>query len=228
MSKRMRSLLLACMTSFAVCLAGCGGSTSDTAGTSQEPTAETAAEEKTTGDSDESAAADATSSETAPTVDLSEYRSLPSNTVVIIQADGTTESFDPDSAGDYYHNDGISEAWWTINDAYSDNTAKAKARYDSGAVAVIKAPVSIIDDTRYVALSPSEGSWFGFGSFESRDPAGEDVITPMVFVTNSESAILDLDLDKKDEVLVAGPLKIIEFDNHRMLVITDISQIEAA
>lgn len=227
MNKRMCCLFLAFVTSLTVCLMGCGNSASDSASAPKELPTESAAEEDTSGGGSDSATDGSSSAESEVAIDLLEYRSLSSNSVAIISADGQVDVFDPESAGDYYHNDGVSEAWWTINNAYSDNTAKAKAKYDNGSTVVIKAPISIIDDTQYLALSPSEGSWFGFGCFRSNDPAGEDVVTPMVFVTNSESAILDLDLDRKDEVLIAGPLNIIEFENRRMLVITNISQIEA-
>ena|GEM_PF-6605302 len=125
-------------------------------------------------------------------------------------------------------NDGVSEAFFTVNDAFDDNAAKAKARYE-GATVIIKAPITIIDDTRYVILDPNSGAWFGFGCKSSSDPAGEDVIFPMAFVRNSESTILELDLDKGDEVLIAASLSIVQDGtmDYRAFVLGDGFVIEA-
>lgn len=208
MAKVLSRLFLATVVAVSVCLTGCGGSTSGADGA----------------DSGSS-----TASVSDFSFDLSGYESLETNSVVILLADGTTERYTPESAGQYYNNDGVSEAFFTVNDAFDDNTAKAKARYEN-AVIVIKAPITIIDDTRYVILDPNSGSWFGFGSLRSSDPAGEDVTFPMAFVRNSEPTILELALDKGDVVLIAAPLSIVQDGtlDYRAFVLGDGHVIEAA
>lgn len=215
LTKSITRLFLVALVAISVCLAGCGGQSNAAGAGEEEP--------------DASAADGGVASEAVFSFDLSGYESLETNSVVIILADGSTEMYTPESAGRNYGNDGVSEAFFAVNRAFDDNPAKANARYE-GATVIIKAPITIIDDTQYVILSPNSGSWFGFGCKRSSDAAGEDVTFPMVFVRNSESTILELDLDKGDEVLIAAPLSIVQDGNmeqSRMFILGDGYVIEA-
>lgn len=219
--KPFTPFMLALAFATSICLFGCGG------GGAPSPETEPPAETGSDASAEQGSESEGPSADAEASFDLSPYESLESNSVVIILADGSVETYDPASAGQYYHNDGVSEAFSAINDAFSDNAVKAKARYD-GATIVVRAPISIIDDSQSIYLAPlPTGAWFGFGSYRSHDQAGLDVIDPYVAVKNCEDAILGLDLDKGDEVLVAGPLAVNEYGDVRFLVIEDIYAIEA-
>ena len=98
-----------------------------------------------------------------------------------------------------------------------------------GKTIIVRASISIIDDSQNIYLAPlPTGAWFGFGSYRSNDLEGLDVIDPFVAVKNAEDAILELDLDKGDEVLVAGSLSVNESGDMRFLVVEEAYAIEVA
>lgn len=232
MHKRTTVLLSAALIlALMVFLAGCGNTEStEPATNTNETTAEQSAENEQTNEPTEEQneeiesgeePAEEPEAEPKATFDLSPYEALESDRVVIIFDDGTEEAY---SGGKYDDNSGTDGAFWAVNDAYEENAVKAKAKYE-GATIVVKAPITMIDDSEPLIIYPTS-AWIGLGTYGT-NMSRTEVTTPQIYVRNGEETILELDLDEGDEILIAGPLRIEENGNHRFLILDDIYAVEA-